>query len=106
MMEAIKKVGVKNTVLNRWVVLWRGGIMSLDEVMAQMDQLMADPSVPKNIRKALEEAKRTLMGKEELSVKISSAVYLLQPHVEDPNLPMHARLLLLNILSGLESVKQ
>ncbi len=80
--------------------------MSLDDVISQMDQLMLDPAVPKNIRKALEEAKKTLQGQDEMSVKVSSAVYLLQPHVEDPNLPMHARILLLNILSGLESIKQ
>jgi len=80
--------------------------MAIEDVISQMDQLMADPAVPKNIRKALEEAKKTLQGSEELSVKVSSAVYLLQPHVEDPNLPMHARILLLNILSGLESAKK
>ena len=80
--------------------------MSLDEVISQMDQLMADPAVPKNIRKALEDAKKTLESDEELSVKVSSAIYILQPHIEDPNLPMHSRLMLLNILSGLESAKQ
>ena len=78
----------------------------LDEIIEMIDAVLEDTSVPKNVRKALEEAKNVIKGDQPLDVKISSAVYSIQTVTDDPNLLMHSRMQLWNILSALEAVKR
>ena len=71
-----------------------------------IDAIGEDTSVPKNIRRALSEAKERLKGKEdELSTRVSAAIYLIEAVSEDINMPMHARTQIWTILSALESIK-
>ena len=76
------------------------------EVIELIDTVGEDTSVPKNIRRALAEAKERLRGNDELSTKISAAVYAIEAVSEDINMPMHARTQIWTILSALESIKQ
>lgn len=76
------------------------------EIIGMIDNLLQDFSVPRNVRKALEEAKNRLGGNEELSVRISAAVYAIETVSEDVNLPAHARTQLWAVLSALEGVKK
>lgn len=76
------------------------------EIIGMIDNLLQDFSVPRNVRKALEEAKNRLGGNEELSVRISAAVYMIETVSEDVNLPAHARTQLWAVLSALEGVKK
>ena len=75
------------------------------EVVELMDSVSEDTSVPKNIRRALSEAKERLKGNDELSTKVSAAVYAIEAISEDINMPMHARTQIWTILSALESIK-
>jgi hypothetical protein len=76
------------------------------QVVTVLDQVIADTSVPRNIRRAADEVKSTLLKKdEEMGVKVSSALYLLEEISNDRNLPTHARTLIWNIASELETVK-
>ncbi|MCX6769742.1 MAG: UPF0147 family protein [Candidatus Micrarchaeota archaeon] len=75
------------------------------EVVGLIDAVGEDTSVPKNIRRALAEAKEKLRGSEELSTRVSSAVYSIEAVSEDINMPMHARTQIWTILSALESIK-
>jgi len=75
------------------------------EIIELIDNVGADTSVPKNIRRALSEAKERLKGTDELSTRVSSAVYLIEAVSEDINMPMHARTQIWAILSALESTK-
>jgi len=77
----------------------------LTEIMEMIDALVEDFSVPRNVRRALDEAKSRLLGKEELSVRVSAAIYLIESVSEDVNLPAHARTQLWAILSALEGIK-
>jgi len=77
----------------------------VDEIIALMDLLIEDTSVPKNIRKAVSEAREHMRSQAELSTKCSSAVYSLEAVSEDINMPMHARTQIWTILSALESCK-
>jgi uncharacterized protein (UPF0147 family) len=70
-----------------------------------MDTVIADTSIPKNIRKAVSDARETLRSSDELSTKLGSAVYSLEAVGEDINMPMHARTQIWTILSALESIK-
>lgn len=75
------------------------------EVIELIDMVGEDTSVPKNIRRALSEAKERLKGADELSTRVSAAVYAIEAVSEDINMPMHARTQIWTILSALESIK-
>ena len=77
----------------------------LQQVVEMVDNILSDTSVPKNIRKALGDAKERLVGKEETSVKVSAAIYLIDAVSEDVNMPTHARTQIWAIMSTLESIK-
>jgi len=78
----------------------------LEEIVKVLDQLIEDTSVPRNIRRSAEEAKQALLDKEkDAGVRVSSAIYILEEISNDRNLPMHARTLVWNIASELETVK-
>ncbi len=76
------------------------------KVRQQLDMLLNDNSVPRNVKAALEEAKKVLDVKEEsYSVRASGATYKIDEVSNDINLPPYARTVIWNILSLLESIK-
>ncbi|WP_456475163.1 UPF0147 family protein [Candidatus Pyrohabitans sp.] len=78
----------------------------LKQICEVLNQVIEDTSIPRNIRRAAEEAKNTLMNeKEDLGVRVSSAVYILEDISNDRNLPLHARTIIWNISSELETIK-
>lgn len=77
----------------------------LQQLATVMDQLIDDTSVPRNIRRGADTAKKTLLNKgEALDVRIASAVSTLDELANDPNIPLHGRTMIWNIISGLETV--
>lgn len=77
----------------------------IQEIIALMDLLIEDTSVPKNIRKVVGEGRDHLKSAEEVPTRVSSAVQALVGVSEDINMPMHARTQIWTILSALESIK-
>ena len=72
-----------------------------------LEQLAEDTSVPRNIRKGATDAKGHLLNEAEaLDVRAASATYILDDLANDPNLPLHARTLIWNIMSQLEHLKR
>lgn len=70
-----------------------------------LDQLTEDTSVPRNIRRGAKEAKDLLLGqKDALDVRAASASFILDELANDPNIPLHGRTLIWNIISQLETV--
>ncbi len=76
------------------------------EIIGLIEGVAGDSSVPKNIRRALEEAKERLQGEDELTTKVSAAIYSIESISEDVNMPPHARMQIWSILSELESLKK
>ncbi|HEV8358918.1 MAG TPA: UPF0147 family protein [Candidatus Thermoplasmatota archaeon] len=77
----------------------------LKQVTEVMDQLIEDTSVPRNIRRGADNAKKTLLDqKQKLDVRVASAVSILDELANDPNIPLHGRTLIWNIISGLETI--
>ncbi len=78
----------------------------LDRIVASLDELADDPSVPRNIRRGAKSAKDEL-GKSgvALDMRIASAVYVLDDLANDPNLPTHGRTAIWSVISSLESLK-
>jgi uncharacterized protein (UPF0147 family) len=78
----------------------------LKQIMEVLDQLAEDTSVPRNIRRGATEAKDRLSNKREaLDIRSASAVMILDELANDPNIPLHGRTLIWNIISQLETVK-
>ncbi len=79
----------------------------LEEVLQAMDDILNDPSVPRNIRKAVADARELVTKKEgDPVVNLSEAIYILDEASNDINLPMHARTILWHIIGALESIKE
>ncbi|MEM0438180.1 MAG: UPF0147 family protein [Candidatus Micrarchaeia archaeon] len=75
------------------------------QVTQFIDGLMGDSSIPKNVKKALSDAKAKLTTPGDPVFRASSAIYMLESVSEDINLPMHARTQIWNIVSTLETIK-
>ncbi len=79
---------------------------SVDQITKQMDSLISDTSVPKNVRGAVSEAKAKLNAMGDYTERVSSAIYKIDEVSTDINLPPQARTVIWNILSALESIKE
>ncbi len=78
---------------------------TITQIKQQIDLLLNDNSVPRNVKAALEEAKKALsQDGNEYSQKSSTATYKIDEVSNDINLPPYARTVIWNILSLLESV--
>lgn len=78
----------------------------LRQVIAVLEQLSEDTSVPKNIRKGASNAKETLLRTSDaLDVRTASAIFILDELANDPNIPMHGRTQIWGIISQLETIK-
>lgn len=77
----------------------------IDSIKKQMDFLLNDTSVPKNVKSAIKEARENLSKGDDYVVKVSSAIYSMDSISNDINLPAQARTAVWSILSALESIK-
>ncbi len=77
----------------------------IEKVGMMLQELADDISVPRNIRRGAKEAKDVLMNDaESLDVRVASAISILDELVNDPNVPIHGRTAIWNIMSALESL--
>jgi uncharacterized protein (UPF0147 family) len=77
----------------------------IEEINRQIDTIVGDLSVPKNVRSAVSEAKSKLNAQGEYVMRISGAIYNIDSISNDINLQPQARTVIWNILSMLESIK-
>ncbi|MCL2712041.1 MAG: UPF0147 family protein [Methanomassiliicoccaceae archaeon] len=72
-----------------------------------LDILADDNSVPRNIRKGASDAKTRLLDtKDAMDVRATSAIMILDDLANDPNIPLHGRTLIWNVISQLEILSQ
>jgi len=80
---------------------------NLKQINDVLDMLAEDTSVPRNIRKGATDAKAKLMNtKEPMDVRATGAIVILDDLANDPNIPLHGRTLIWNIISQLEVLSQ
>lgn len=82
------------------------GEEKVKQILGLMESVINDLSIPKNIRKAVSDAKEKLAADGDLVVRSSGAVYALGEVSEDINMPMHARTQIWMILSALETIRE
>jgi hypothetical protein len=80
----------------------------LEPVIKLLTEIIEDRTVPRNIRAAVEEAKKELTEKSDNTwdIRLSSAISILDEIINDPNMPMYTRTQIWNIVSMLEAVKR
>jgi len=78
----------------------------IKSIIEILDQLTEDTSVPRNIRRGAADAKARLLKKDDaLDLRVQSAIMIMDDLANDPNLPLHGRTQIWNIISALETVK-
>lgn len=80
-------------------------VVDATEIVQMMNALVVDNTIPKNIRKAISDAKSRLEEDAETNVKVSAAIYLVESISDDINMPAYARTQVWAILSALETLK-
>ena len=79
-------------------------VKSLTEAL---DQLAEDTSVPLNIRRGAADAKERLgRPKEAMDMRLASAIFILEDLANDPNIPLHGRTAVLQLLAGMENTRK
>lgn len=79
----------------------------LENVCKMLDQIMEDNSIPRNIREGANECEGLLLESEDdLDVRIASSIFKLEELADDPNIPLHGRTLIWNVIGELESIKE
>lgn len=85
--------------------------MLMTDIVAQIcesleESVVQDLSVPRNIRKAASEAIENLKDKEQSrKVRAHSAIEILDEISNDPNMPMHTRTVIWQVLTELEQIE-
>ncbi len=82
---------------------------NISMVLELLDNLLSDTTIPRNIRRTVEEAKKRVEAsnnEKELEVNIAQAIYLLDDALNDINLPFHARPDIMSVISELEGIKE
>ncbi|MGP6220037.1 UPF0147 family protein [Caldiplasma sukawensis] len=78
-----------------------------NEILAMLDELNQDLSVPKNVRKSAQEAKMKMENqKTSLDLRCATAISILEEIFIDPNVPSHGREELYTIISKLEALSK
>ena len=79
-------------------------VKSLTEAL---DQLAEDTSVPRNIRRGATDAKERLVrAKDAMDLRLAAAIFILEELANDPNIPLHGRTSVLQLLAGLENTRK
>jgi uncharacterized protein (UPF0147 family) len=82
-------------------------MVDVTQIVGMLDQIIADRSVPKNIRKVAEDSKAVLTNdKQSDELKISTAIHNLDEITNDPNMPLYTRTLIWNVVSMLEQIRR
>ena len=77
----------------------------ISQVCDGLNMLHEDNSIPRNIRRGAEEIKNSLLNESDpLDVRVATATSKLDELANDPNIPLHGRTLIWNIMSRLEEL--
>ena len=103
--------------MNNWSLIFRKSLnrckvidvtdSKIKQITDVLDILADDSSVPRNIRRGASDAKTRLLDtKDAMDVRATSAIIILDDLANDPNIPLHGRTLIWNVISQLEILSQ
>ncbi|EZQ02399.1 MULTISPECIES: UPF0147 family protein [Acidianus] len=78
----------------------------IKQAVILLQKIVNDTSVPRNIRRAATDAIRNLQDQGlSAGVRAANAIGILEEISQDPNMPVHTRISIWNVVSILETVK-
>ena len=81
--------------------------MELEAVLGKIDETSQDYSMPRRVKALLKKVGEDLKKKDQdMSMRITTAIYGIEEVSGDINIPMHAKTQLWDIISDLESLKR
>lgn len=80
--------------------------MDIETIDKLLDEINEDRTVPRNIRGMITEAKNNLNSKQDIAVRINSAISILDEVANDSNIPTYTRTQIWNIVSMLEIMNE
>jgi len=79
--------------------------VKIDQICDGLNMICEDNSIPRYIRRGAEEVKQMLLHKTNpIDLRVASATSRLDELANDPNIPLHGRTLIWNIMSRLEEL--
>jgi len=79
----------------------------LQNAMDTLNQVAANFSTPKNIRKSIQDLANDLKSEElSMSVRASNTISVLDDITQDPNMPSYVRVTLWQAVSTLENIRE
>ncbi len=75
---------------------------ALNDVFEILERIIHDDTVPRNVRRTAGEIKEELLQGGDIPLKAATAISTLEDLSSDPNLPMHVRTMIWNLVSNLE----
>jgi len=80
---------------------------NVESIVKLLSEIIEDRTVPRNIRAAVEEAKKNLTDDDgrDWDVRVSTAISILDEITNDPNIPSYTRTQIWNIVTMMEMVK-
>ncbi len=77
----------------------------IEQICDGLNMLSEDNSIPRNIRRGAENVKQILLkNSDPIDLRVATAVSTLDELANDPNIPLHGRTLIWNIMSRLEEL--
>ena len=77
----------------------------IEQICDGLNMLSEDNSIPRNIRRGAESVKQVLLNNSDpIDLRVASATATLDELANDPNIPLHGRTLIWNIMSRLEEL--
>jgi len=76
----------------------------INDIVAMMDEILDDKTVPRNVKKMIQKAKELLLKEGDLELRKDASIHALEDIDDDPNIPMFTRTSIWNIISMLESL--
>lgn len=77
----------------------------IEQIVDGLNMISEDNSIPRNIRRGADEVKHILhKSGDPIDLRVASATSILDDLANDPNIPLHGRTLIWNIMSRLEEL--
>lgn len=77
----------------------------IEQIVNGLNMISEDNSIPRNIRRGADEVKQILYkSADPIDLRVASATSILDDLANDPNIPLHGRTLIWNIMSRLEEL--
>ena len=78
---------------------------TINSCIQMLQQIMEDSTIPRNIRRVADETRRVLMDNgKSIGLRAATAISIIDEISNDPNMPVHARTRIWQLVSQLETI--